>query len=262
MSRSGYYAWLKRCPSDRVRQDGQLLKAIRQVYAKSRQTYGSPRVHEGLRRQGIFVGRKRVERLMREAGLKARAVRHYRPLAGLHRFYNAVDNKRLGGPKPSAIDQQWVADLTYIKVKERWVYLATVMDLYSRKIISWTLGINKDAQLTLSALQKAIHRRRPNQGLIYHTDRGVEYKALIVQNLLKRNGITPSNNRAFKSIDNAEMESFFKTLKGDAVRGCVFNSIDQLRSMLRSYINHFYNRERLHSSLGYRSPVEYEALAI
>ena len=234
---------------------------MRLVYRQSRETYGSPRVHQGLKRLGIYVGRKRVARLMREAGIKARCTRHYRALAGLHRFYNRQENRRLIAGKPREMDQQWVADLTYIKVKNRWCYLATVMDLYSRKIIGWTLGKTKNAALTLSALNKAIKRRQPKPGLIYHTDRGVEYKAQSVQSLLARHGIVPSHNRAFRSIDNAEMESFFKTLKGDTIRGAMFDSIDALRSVLRSYINYFYNRERLHSSLGYYSPDEYELLA-
>lgn len=258
MSPSGFYDWRDRKPSRRFESDRTLLKRIWQVYKRSRETYGSPRVHIALKQMGIHVGRKRVARLMREAGLKARCTRHYRPLAGLHRFYNRVENRRLTAPKPTAVNQQWVADLTYIKVKDRWCYLATVMDLYSRKIISWSLSPRKNAALTLSTLKKAIKRRQPKPGLIYHTDRGVEYKAREVQVLLSNHGIVPSNNRAFRSIDNAEMESFFKTLKGDAIRGAAFKTMDALRGALRSYINYFYNRERLHSSLGYYSPEEYE----
>ncbi len=261
MSPSGYYAWLKRKAPKRVRDDRQLRALIEQAYHKSRGTYGSPRVHRALRRQGIYVSRKRVERLMRDAGLRARVMKHYRRLAGLHRFFTSIENQRLTLEKPSGVNQQWVADLTYVKVGKRWRYLATVMDLYSRRIISWSLGKARNTGLTRSALVKAIKKRRPPRGLIFHTDRGVEYRSYEVQKVLRRYGMVPSMNRPYHSVDNAEMESFFKTLKGDVIRGTVYNRERALRKDLRSYINHFYNTQRLHSSLGYRSPVEYEAMA-
>lgn len=198
---------------------------------------------------------------MRESGIQARAFKQYRRLAGLHGFYNQFDNLRLSIDKPTAINQQWVADLTYIKVGKQWRYLATVMDLYSRRIIGWSLGKRKDTALTLSAINKAIEKRKPESGLIFHTDRGIEFRSYTIQNVLNKYGIVPSMNRPFHSIDNAEMESFYKTLKGDVIRGKVYRYEKELRQDIRSYINHFYNTQRLHSSLGYRSPIEYESMA-
>ena len=227
----------------------------------SRCTYGSPRVYKALKRQGLRVGRKRVERLMRQEGIRARAVKHYRRLAGLHRYFTRIENRRLDGPAPSGVDQQWVADLTYIKVGRKWRYLATVMDVYSRRIIGWSLGRQKNAKLTISALMKAIRRRSPSKGVIFHTDRGAEYCAYEVHDVLKKYGMVASMNRPYHSIDNAEMESFFKTLKGDVIRGTVYKSERQLKKDLRSYINYFYNTRKLHSSLGYVSPVEYERMS-
>jgi len=261
VSRSGYYNWLKQTESSRAKEDQELLKKIQQVYDKSRGTYGSPRVYAALKKQGYCVGRKRVERLMREAGLQARAIKHYRRLAGLHRYFDDTENKRLVMGKPTGINQQWVADLTYIKVNNKWHYLATVMDLYSRKIIGWSLGCKKNVELTTAALKHAIRKRQPAKGVLFHTDRGTEYRAYGIRAILKRHHMIASTNRPYRSIDNAEMESFFKTLKGDVIRGKVYHNEQQLRTDLRSYINHFYNTQRLHSSLRYCSPNEYEAIS-
>ena len=242
-------------------EDKRLLSLIEHEYHKSRTTYGSPRVFHALKRQGIRIGRKRVERLMREAGLRARVVKHYRQLAGLHRFFNSIENLRLDSDKPTRINQLWAGDITYLKVNKKWRYLATVMDVYSRRIISWSLGKVKNTQLTISVLEKAIKKRQPNKGLIFHTDRGSEYRAYVVQDVLKKHEMIPSMNRPYHSVDNAEIESFFKTLKGDVIRGKKYESDQTLRRELQGYINHFYNKQRLHSSLGYLSPLEYEKIA-
>ena len=259
MSRSGYYAWVKRGESQHKQEDKKLLKLIKKAYEKSRQTYGSPRVFKALQKQGVAVGRKRIERLMRENRIRARAIKHYHRNYGTHLYYTGTKNLRLEIGVPTGINQQWVADLTYVKVGGQWHFLATVMDLYSRKILSWSLGKRKTSSLTIHVLRKAIKRRQPPKGLIYHTDRGAEYCAYDVKDLLNKQGIIASNNRPYHSIDNAEMESFFKTLKGDVIRGNIYHTQHELRSDLKSYINHFYNTERLHSSLGYLSPNEYEA---
>lgn len=213
-----------------------------------------------MKNQGIRVGRKRVERLMREAGLRARAIRHYRRVPALHRFFDSIENRRLEVDKPTAVNQQWVGDITFIRVNKRWCYLSTVMDLYSRRIVSWSLHKTRSTSLTTAALVKAVKRRRPRPGLLFHTDRGSEYRSYEVQAVLQKYGIVPSMNRPYRSVDNAEMESFFKTLKGDVIRGKTYRSFRVLRRDLSSYINHFYNPKRLHSSLGYRSPVEFEAM--
>ena len=238
-----------------------MLNLIEHEYRKSRCTYGSPRVFQALKRQGIRIGRKRVERLMREVGLRARVVKHYRRLAGLHRFFNSIENLRLDSEKPTSINQLWAGDITYLKVNKQWRYLATVMDVYSRRIISWSLGKAKNTQLTIGVLENAVKKRQPNKGLIFHTDRGSEYRSYDVQDVLKKHDMIPSMNRPYHSVDNAEMESFFKTLKGDVIRGKKYENDQTLRRDLQGYINHFYNKQRLHSSLGYRSPIEYEKIS-
>ena len=179
----------------------------------------------------------------------------------LHRYFMSIPNRRLELPKPKHINQHWVADLTYLKVGKQWRYLATVMDLYSRRIIGWSLSNRKNAELTIAALKMAIRKREIKPGIIFHTDRGAEFRSYHVQSVLNQHGIVPSMNRPYHSIDNAEMESFYKTLKGDLIRGKKYSNEGELRKDLRGYINHFYNTQRLHSSLGYRSPMEFEAMA-
>lgn len=206
------------------------------------------------------MGKKRVERLMREAGLKARVSRVYRKMAGLHRFYQRVPNLRITRPKPDGPNQHWAADLTYIRVGKRWLYLAVVIDLYSRKVIGWSLGKQKTSALTKASLMMAIRNRKPAPGLVFHTDRGVEYRAHEIQSVLTRYGMQASTNRPGCCTDNAEMESFFHTLKGELIKDNRFFGEMNLRDKLAGYIQHFYNRIRLHSSLNYQSPVEYEAM--
>ena len=165
-------------------------------------------------------------------------------------------------PKPTAANQHWAADLTYIRVGQRWLYLAAVIDLYSRRIVGWSLGKQKTVSLTRASLKMALRNRRPEAGLIFHTDRGVEYQAHEIQALLKQHGIQTSANRPGMCTDNAEMESFFHTLKGELIKKSTFYGEMHLRDKLAGYIQHFYNRVRLHSSLNYLSPVEYEAMTV
>lgn len=261
VSRSGFYDWLKRAPSPRAQDDQQLVKKIEQVYDQSRGTYGSPRVHRALQKQGEQVGEKRVARLMRETGLKGRVVKVTRKCPGLKRFVAAGENLRLDAEAPTAPDQAWVADVTYLKIAGQWRYLAVVMDLYSRRILGWSLAKRRTIDLTLSALRYAIKKRQPKAGLVFHTDRGVEYTGHSFRNELKKHGIKPSVNRAGQCTDNAHMESFFHTLKAELIRGSVFQSLHELRYALSGYINHFYNRQRLHSGIEYYTPEEYERIA-
>ena len=260
VSRSGYYAWCKREESQQSRSNRDLLKKVRQIHRANLGVYGSPRVHQALRREGISVGRKRVERLMREASLIGRAGRVYRRIPGIERFYERHRTIRLNQPAPTGLNQQWVADLTYIRVGNEWRYLAAVLDVYSRKVIGWSLGSRKTADLTLRALRHALRVRTPRPGLIFHTDRGVEYGAYLIQNELGRHGIQPSMNRPNQCTDNAHMESFFHSLKAEAIHGVSFKSEQELRVVLSSYINQFYNQKRLHSGIGYRAPAEYERM--
>ncbi len=231
---------------------------VERIFKKSRETYGSPRVHQALRKEDCFVSRKRVERIMREAGIKARSAVIYKRIPGLHRFFSTFKNKRLNLPKPLVVNQHWAADLTYIRVNGQWRYLAVVLDLYSRKVVGWSMSKKKGEKLTGSALMMAIRKRKPKPGLIFHTDRGTEYRSYYIQDIHKRYGILPSMNRPGQTTDNAEMESFFHTLKADIIHGYSFKSAKKLRNLIAGYINHFYNRSRLHSSINYLCPVEFE----
>lgn len=258
MSRSGYYAWCKRPQPARVIADKTLLVHISRVFVASRQTYGSPRVFHALKREGMRVSEKRIARLMREHGLRARALKTYSKPAKVKFFYKAIENQRKNRDKPTGINQQWSGDITYLKVGSRWHYLAVVLDLFSRRIIGWAFGQNKSTDLTMKALRLAISKRKPTEPVLFHTDRGAEYRAHIVQQFLLNHNIQASMNRPGCCTDNAEVESFFHSMKGDLIRGNKFNSIQELLSLLKGYMNFFYNRQRLHSSLGYRTPAEYE----
>lgn len=261
VSHSGYYDWKGRPESPRQQQNIALRGRIAELFSASKGRYGSPRIHSALQREGLSIGRKRIARLMREGHMKARVARIYRRTPGTAKFYASHKNLLLTAPTPTAINQQWVGDLTYIKVGKKWRYLSVVMDKYSRKVISWRLGDEKTAKLTTSVLRAAIKQRSPLTGLIFHTDRGVEYGAHEVQDLLKRNGIVSSMNRPGCCTDNGYMESFFHSLKAELIHGTVYKTDHGLHTAVREYINDFYNPWRLHSGLGYQSPLEYEQRA-
>jgi transposase InsO family protein len=234
-----------------------LLLTIRRAFARSRGTYGSPRIHQALVGAGLHVSRRRVARLMREAGLRARAAKLYRRIPGLHGFFASIPNRQLDR-LTTAPDQVWVGDITYLKVAGTWRYLAAVMDRYSRRIIGWSLGPTRDVQLTLTALNRAVFNRRPRPGVIFHTDRGIEYAAYAFRDRLAALGFVQSMNRPGEITDNAHMESFFHSMKSDVVHGVTLTRDADLTRLLRSYIP-YYNGQRLHSGIGYASPVDYEA---
>ncbi len=246
-------------PSKRSQYDQFLKGRIDTLFKQNREVYGSPRIHQALLRQGICVARKRVERLMRELGLRGRVTRVYRRAPSIHRFFEGIKNTRKDLPKPIRINQHWAADLTYIKVKGQWVYLAVVLDLYSRRIVGWSMNKRRTVELTKASIMMALRNRRPPKGLVFHTDRGIEYRAHEIQGIHARYGIIPSMNRPGYCTDNAEMESFFHSLKAELIKGTRFYSEHHLRDTVAGYIQHFYNKARLHSSLNYQSPIEYEA---
>jgi transposase InsO family protein len=243
-----------------MREDERLLDVIKRVHLESRGVYGSPRIHKELKKQGWQVNIKRVERLMRVYGIQGRVIKVTRRQPGLHRFCKRGKNLRIAQPEPTAIDKVWTADITYLKLGNQWAYLSVVMDLYSRRIIGWSLGKRRTVDLTLTALNYALRRRKIKPGLIFHTDRGIEYTAYRFREVLKEKGILASVNRPGYCQDNAHMESFFHTLKAELVRGRHFQCVNHLRKQLNSYINQFYNHKRLHSGIGYNCPAKYELM--
>jgi len=261
VSPSGFYSWQKREASPRWVEDQRLLEEITRIYWASSGRYGSPRVYKALIKQGVSIGRKRVERLMREAGLKGRVVRVTRRQPGLKRFSAKGDNLLRKFGHPTSVNQVWVADVTYLKVGGRWQYLSTVMDLYSRRIIGWSPSSTRTTELTRASMSYALKRRVYPGGVILHTDRGVEYTGSEFQKLLRASSFKHSLNRPGHCTDNAFMESFYHSLKAELIRGTVYSNIKELRRSLSTYINNFYNTVRLHSGLDYDSPIEYELRA-
>jgi len=242
----------------RRQQDRQLLARIRGIFAAHDGTYGSPRVHEELRAEGWHVSRRRVERLMRAAGLRGRVARIYRPSRALNRFYHQHPN-RVRGLHAAAPNQIWLGDITYIPLATQWRLLAVILDQYSRRVLAWTLARHRGARLTCAVLNAAVRRRQPNAGLIFHSDRATEYSAAAFRDRLRELGAYQSAALTGPG-ENAHMESFFHSLKAELVHGTPFKTEAELRSQLRRYFYH-YNNERRHSALGYRSPVDYEAAA-
>jgi transposase InsO family protein len=257
----GYYKWLEREESARDKDNKRLFQKIQQIFDKHNGNYGSPRIHAALRDRGELVNHKRVERLMRENSLVGKAGRIYRrkPLPDNSCIKVANIQRDLGMPtKPN---QQWAGDVTYLKVNGQWQYLAVIIDLYSRKIIGWALSNTRTVALTLAALNKAARVRKRAAGLIFHSDRGSEYGAHAYQKRLRKLGITPSMNRAGYMNDNIYVETFFQTLKTESSKGLEFESVHELRMTLAWYMESYYNKQRLHGSLGFCNPNEYERMA-
>jgi transposase InsO family protein len=261
VSRSGYYAWRERPHSEREQANRQLLRAIERVHAESRGAYGSPRVHQALRRGGVSCGRHRVARLMREEGLRGKAKQRFRSIATKRSEMPSAPNLLARSFSAPAPDRAWVADITIVRTGEGWLHLAVVLDLFSRKVVGWATSERVQQAIALEALAMAIRRRRPEPGLVHHSDRGGQYAAAAYQALLDRHGLVSSMSRPGNCLDNAVAESFFHTLKTELVYHEHYRTREAARLAIFEWIEGFYNRTRLHSTLGYRSPEEYESIA-
>jgi transposase InsO family protein len=260
VSPSGYYAWRKRPPSAQEMANQQLLKKIEAVFEESGETYGSPRVYRKLDRQGVKCSENRIARLMRLRGLKAKQTKRYRTTTKRNKSHPVAPNVLQRDFAARRPDEKWLADITYISTWEGWLYLATILDLYSRRIVGWAMSERLTDDLTLTALRMALQRRRPGPGLVHHSDQGSQYTSRTYQALLKDYGFRPSMNSVGSWYDNAPMESFFGTLKSECVHHAIYRTRDEARADLFSYIEVFYNRRRLHSALDYFSPEEYERI--
>jgi len=261
VSRSGFYAWRGRPESRRQGERRALRPEVRRLFIESRRTYGAPRIARALRHAGQVCGRHRIARLMRAEGLRARGRRARRPRTtdARHGFPiapNVLDRSfRVDAP-----DRVWVADITYLPTHEGWLFLAVLLDLFSRRVVGFAMGPRITGALAAQALRMALARRSPAPGLLHHSDRGCQYAALDYQLLLRDHGLVSSMSRTGNCLDNAVAESFFSTLKIELVHRCDWTSRSEAHDAVFAYIEGFYNRHRLHSALGYRSPVEYEEI--
>jgi transposase InsO family protein len=260
VSSSGYYAWRKRPPSGREMANRELYKKIEVVYNENHRVYGSPRIYHALKKQGVVCSENRVARLMRLRGLRARQTKRFKVTTKRNKAHPVAPNLLNRDFEADRPNQKWLADITYILTQEGWLYLAAVLDLYSRRIIGWAMSDRMTSDLTVDALKMAIVQRQPELALIHHSDQGSQYTDGTYQALLKKHGIQVSMNSVGSWYDNAPMESFFGTLKSEWVYHRVYRTRDEARSDIFYYIEAFYNRRRLHSSLGYLSPEEYELI--
>ncbi len=258
VSRSGYYGWRSRPPSKSSQEDIALAAKIHEIHRRSRETYGSPRVHAQLRALGTRCSRKRVERLMREAGLQGCMRGGRRGTTRRNKRATPAEDLLKRDFAATQIDKVWVADITYIPTREGFLYLAFILDVHSRRIVGWAMENHLRTELVVDALQMAVWRRKPAPGLVHHSDQGVQYTALSFTERLKEVGITPSMGRTGSALDNAMAESFVSTLKAELVSNLKFPSRQAAKTAIFDYLETFYNTRRLHSSLGYRSPADFE----
>jgi transposase InsO family protein len=260
VSRSGFYAWSKRPMSFRRRRRDQLAAKIRGVHMQNRRVYGSPRVCKALVAGGEMVCQNTVARIMRQERIRARIKRKYIPRTtdsrhGHRPAINRLD-RQFTAPRPN---RKWVADITYVPTDQGWLYLAAVLDLYSRRIVGWSMADHLKMELVGDALQMAIEQRQPDPGLLHHSDRGVQYACDDYQHLLRTNGLECSMSGKGNCYDNAAMESFWATLKTELVHSTNYATRQEAQMSIFEYIEVFYNRVRLHSTLGYVSPEQFEA---
>jgi transposase InsO family protein len=259
VSTSGFYAWQRHQPSRRARVDAALSEHIRSVHDASHCTYGAPRVHAELRAAGTRVGKKRVARLMRAAALAGRRPKRFRRTTIPSTTATAPPDLVRRDFNPSAPNRLWLSDITYIRTWEGWLYLAVILDAFSRRVVGWALADNLRTEMATDALQMALVSRRPGAGLIHHSDRGSQYLSAAYIDILTLYSAHSSAGRPGTCFDNAPAESFFATLKKELVHRATWPTRQQARTAIFAYIESFYNRKRRHSTLDYRSPADFEA---
>lgn len=263
VSASGYYAWRTRCPSQHQQRDAELLEMIRNLQQSGRGLYGSDRIYKRLRSQGVSCSRKRIARLMKAHGLNSRRRRKYRHRTTDSQHQNPVAPNRLNRNfQAQQVNEKWVGDIVGIRTDEGWLYLAVLLDVFSRMIVGWAMSIHRDEKLVHDALSMALTRRHITTGmdLLHHSDRGSQYTAHDYQALLTLYGIEVSMSNKGDPYDNAMIESFFSTLRAELTELQHFETLVQARLAVFDYLEVFYNRQRIHSSIDYLSPLEYEAL--
>ena len=258
VSRSGYYRFTQGKPSRREQENAMLLEKISLIHTESRETYGSPRIHSQLKEEGLSCSRKRVAKLMKKAGIKAKMNKKFKKTTNSNPKAFVAPNLLQQEFKAEEPNQKWVADLTYIATEEGWLYVATVLDLFSRKIIGLAMSERMTTDLVIQALRQALIHRKPSTTLMHHSDKGSQYTSKKFLSLLKTNNITPSMSGTGNCFDNAAMESFYHTLKTEHVYFETYKTRQQARQSIFEYVEVFYNRKRRHSTLGYCSPVKFE----
>jgi len=261
VTRSGFYAWLKREPSARARKEERLRVEVRAIHRWSRGRYGSPRIHAELQARGERVGRRRIARVMRHEGLKGKKRRRYRTTTNSEHAYPVapnVLNRKFDVEEISGPNQVWAADITYVPTREGWLYLAMVLDLASRLVVGWSMGETLESSLAIDALEMALQRRRPAGGLLHHSDRGVQYASNEYRALLEGQEVVVSMSRKGNCWDNAVAESFFGTVEIELIQDAKWDTRAEARRAIFEFIEVWYNRQRRHSSLGYLTPAEFD----
>lgn len=263
VTRGGYWSWVRRRPGPRQLADVVLLADIRKIHKDKRRVYGSPRIHDHLQKEGVRCGRKRIERLMRENDIRAKQGKKYKPTTtnSKHNLPVAPNilNRQFRRDRPN---EAWVADITYIPTEEGWLYLAAIMDLFSRRIVGWAMGDRISRHLAVRALDMAVQRRRPPRGLLHHSDRGSQYASRDYQKVLKKSGMICSMSRKGCCYDNAPMESWFHTLKVELVQDEKFRTRREAMAAIFEYMEVFYDRQRIHTALGGLTPAEIEEVVL
>jgi putative transposase len=258
VSVSGYYNWKRGKPQKRKAEDKILYEKINKIFEQKHRRYGSPRIERELRKAGTKTSENRVARIMKENGLRAKTKRKFKATTNSNHNLPVASNLLNQNFTVTAINKVWTSDITYIWTEEGWIYLAVVLDICSRNLVGWTTGVYLNKELVIEALNKAIKQRKPGSGLIFHSDRGVQYASYEFRKILGKNGILQSMSAKGNCYDNAITETFFHTLKVELVYDTKYKTRQEAELSIFEYIELFYNRQRLHSSLNYMSPVDYE----